>query len=78
VELSERRRGIPPGCPALDPLALQASFAPYGRYSASLGVEMPPGCTATQLQLTVEFVGGGAVLAQRSAILTIIQPSTAG
>jgi hypothetical protein len=67
--------GLPPGCPGIDPLGLQVTFGPYARYSSSVGYELPASCTATQFQVTVEFVGGGAVLAQRSAILTLIQPS---
>jgi hypothetical protein len=69
--------GIPPGCPAIDPLPPQpVSFAPYGSYSASLQTLVFSGCTATQLQVTVRFFGsGGTVLAQRTADLPIIQPS---
>jgi hypothetical protein len=68
--------GIPPGCPAIDPLPLPASFAPHGQLRSSVGYLVPSGCTATQLQVTVEFEQGGTVLAERTADLGIIvQPS---
>jgi hypothetical protein len=70
--------GIPPGCPAVDPLPQPASFAPHGVFRASVGYLVPAGCTANELQVTVEIEQGGTVLAQATADLTIIiQPSTA-
>jgi hypothetical protein len=70
--------GIPAGCPVIDPLPpKQVTFAPFGSYSASSTTLVPPSCTATQLLATVRISGsGGVVLAQRTASLTIIQPST--
>src|ERR1022692_1400917 len=70
--------GIPPGCPAIDPLPLSATFAPHGQLRSSVGYLVPSGCTATQLQVTVEIEQGGTVLAERTADLAvIIQPSAA-
>jgi hypothetical protein len=68
--------GIPPGCPAIDPLPRPASFAPHGQLRSSVGYLVPSGCTATQLQVTVEFEQGGTVLAEATADLGIIvQPA---
>jgi hypothetical protein len=68
--------GIPPGCPAIDPLPPRpVTFAPYGQVRSASGTLVPPGCTATQLQATVEFLQGATVVAQRTAHLTIIQPT---
>ena len=70
--------GIPPGCPAIDPLPLSASFAPHAQLRSSVGYLVPSGCTATQLQVTVEIEQGGTVLAERTADLGIIvQPVAA-
>ena len=71
--------GIPPGCPAIDPLPEPAAFAPHGHFRSSVSYLVPSGCTSSQLQITVEFEQGGTVLAERTADLTIIvQPATAG
>ena len=71
--------GIPPGCPAIDPLPQSASFAPHGAFRSSVGYLVPPTCTASKLQITVEFEQDGTVLAQRTADLAIIiQPTAAG
>jgi hypothetical protein len=70
--------GIPPGCPAIDPLPLPANFAPHGHLRSSVSYLVPNGCTSSQLQVTVEIEQGGTVLAERTADLTIIiQPGTA-
>jgi hypothetical protein len=71
--------GIPPGCPAIDPLPEPAAFAPHGQFRSSVSYLVPSGCTSSQLQVTVEIEQGGTVLAARTADLTIIvQPATAG
>jgi hypothetical protein len=68
--------GIPPGCPAIDPLPPRpVTFAPHGQVQSASGTLVPPGCTATQLLATVEFLQGATVLTQRTAYLTIIQPA---
>jgi hypothetical protein len=65
--------GIPPGCPAIDPLPpAQVTFTPHGRVRASLGYFVPVSCMATQLQVTVVIEQGATVVAQRTADLTII------
>jgi hypothetical protein len=71
--------GIPPGCPAIDPLPPQPlTFTPHGQVHASLGYLVPASCTATQLQVTVDIEQGSTVLAHRTADLTIIQPAAVG
>ena len=71
--------GIPPGCPAIDPLPEPTAFAPHGHLRSTVGYLVPVGCTASQLQVTVEFEQGGMVLAARTADLTIIAaPAAAG
>ncbi len=71
--------GIPPGCPAIDPLPQPVTFAPHGAFRSGVGYLVPASCTANQLQVTVEFEQNGAVLAEQTADLTIIvQPATAG
>ena len=71
--------GIPPGCPAIDPLPEPAAFAPHGQFRSGVSYLVPAGCTSSQLQVTVEIEQGGTVLAERTADLTIIiQPATAG
>jgi hypothetical protein len=71
--------GIPPGCPAIDPLPEPAAFAPHGQFRSGVSYLVPVGCTSSQLQVTVEIEQGGTVLAERTADLTIIiQPATAG
>jgi hypothetical protein len=67
--------GIPPGCPAIDPLPEPANFTPHGSFTAKLTYLVLTGCTATSLQSTVEFSAGGAILAERSARLTITRPA---
>ena len=68
--------GFPAGCPVIDPLAQPATFAPYGTVSGQVGYLVFAGCTATSLQATVRITGaGGAVLAQRTASLVIVQPT---
>jgi hypothetical protein len=70
--------GIPPGCPAIDPLAESVAFAPHGQFRSGVSYLVPATCTATQLQVTVELEQGGTVLAEATADLTIIiQPTAA-
>jgi hypothetical protein len=66
--------GIPSGCPAIDPLSVPANFAPHGRFAGKLTYLVPAGCTATSLVSTAEFAVGGAVVAEKSASLTITRP----
>ncbi len=69
--------GIPPGCPVIDPISLPANFAPYGRVSSHVGYAVPQSCTATKLRVTVKIDKNGGVVAKKTAILKIIQPSPA-
>jgi hypothetical protein len=66
----------PPGCPVIDPILFQATFAPRGSYTGSVGYTALSFCTAPQLQVTVQFrAPSGTLLAQATATLTIIQPA---
>jgi hypothetical protein len=66
---------IPPGCPVIDPVAKQVTFAPYGGDIDNLSYLILPGCTATALQTTTTFDGpAGTVLAQASAQVAITTP----
>ncbi|HEX4722767.1 MAG TPA: hypothetical protein VH333_09650 [Pseudonocardiaceae bacterium] len=69
--------GIPPGCPVIDPIGKQVTFAPHGKDTDSLGYLIFPGCTATALTTTTTFDGpGGTVLATATAEVTITGPSS--
>jgi hypothetical protein len=63
--------GIPPGCPAIDPLPLPLDFPPGGSLTRSVSYFVFQGCTATVLHLTVTVTKSGQVLATRSADLQI-------
>jgi len=66
--------GIPPGCPAIDPLAMPVSFPPNGTVSTHITYLVPPSCTASQLVVTVTIDGrSGVVLARGTAVLMIVQ-----
>ena len=69
--------GIPPGCPVIDPIGKQVTFAPHGRDTDSLGYLIFPGCTATALTTTTTFDGsGGTVLATATAEVAIVGPTS--
>ena len=68
---------IPPGCPAIDPISLAANFASHGRVSTHVSYTVPQSCTATRLLVTVKIDKNGRMLARKTAILKIIQPSPA-
>lgn len=71
--------GIPPGCPAIDPLPpQQVTFAPLGKFTTSVGFVVPPSCTATQLQVTFDFDQNGIVIAQKTADLIIVPLAATG
>ncbi len=71
--------GIPPGCPAIDPLPPpQVTFAPFGKFTASAGFLVPPSCPATQLQVTFDVDQNGAVIASKTADLIIVPPPATG
>ena len=63
--------GLPAGCPVIDPVILQMSFAPHAQSSSSLGYLVPGSCTASALVVTVEVIQNGTVVAERSAQLVI-------
>lgn len=66
---------IPPGCPVIDPIAKQVTFAPHGKDTDSLGYLVFPGCTATALTTTTTFDGsGGTILATATAEVAITGP----
>ena len=66
--------GIPAGCPAIDPLPpQQATFAPGGTFTTSLGYLIFTGCTATSLEVTARISDStGATVATQTASLPII------
>jgi hypothetical protein len=69
--------GIPPGCPAIDPLVMSAALLPHGTVSSHIAYLVPASCTASQLVITVDISGpSGGMLAQGTAVLTINQSST--
>lgn len=73
--------GIPPGCPAIDPIALPYTIAPQASYTSSLQDGDPfSGCQATGLQDTVRFMENNVsgVVAQATANLAIVQPTPPG
>jgi hypothetical protein len=73
--------GLPPGCPVIDPIARPYSMAPGGVYTTDQEYEDPiAGCEATGLQATVEFTAEGysGVVAEATATLNIIQPTSGG
>ena len=59
----------------IDPIALSMTFAPFAQLTASVGYVVPASCTANDLRVTVQIYKQGALLTQRSADLTIIQPT---
>ncbi len=62
-------------CPAIDPLSQPADFSPHGTVRSKVGYEVPSGCSATNLRLTVRISEGGTLLAQKTAELAIIRPT---
>ena len=71
--------GIPPGCPAIDPLPPRpVTFAPFGKFAVSAGFLVPPSCTATQLQVTFNVDQNGVVIASKTADLIIVPPAATG
>jgi hypothetical protein len=69
--LSSSAAPLPTGCPAIDPLPRQVTFAPYTRVSTTTGYLVLPGCTASGLRVTVTLSQAGTQLAERSADLLI-------
>lgn len=69
--------GIPPGCPAIDPVAIPYTLAPGALSTTTrLDGDTISGCLATGLQVTVEFtVSNVGTVAQATAGLTIVQPA---
>ncbi|MFC1418850.1 hypothetical protein [Streptacidiphilus cavernicola] len=64
--------GIPTGCPVLDPFLRPVTLAPHAKATTSTGYNVPTGCTATQLAVTVSITNAtGTVLAQQTADLLI-------
>lgn len=65
--------GIPPGCPALDPLPPKlVTLAGGAMWSGATGYPVPSGCTATALAVTVRVNGpGGTPLDTATADLAI-------
>jgi hypothetical protein len=65
--------GIPPGCPAIDPISIGVNFPPHGAVSKSVTYAVPLSCTATQLIVTANIDGdNGMLLAHGTAVLEIV------
>jgi hypothetical protein len=65
---------VPQGCPVIDPVSEAANFVPHGTFAGKMTYLVLSGCTANLLRVTARFSEGGAVLAERSANLTILHP----
>lgn len=68
--------GSPVGCPEIDPYSQGADFSPGGTFNSQTTYDVPSGCDARHLQVTVKISKGGTVLTQKSAELTILIPSS--
>jgi hypothetical protein len=64
--------GIPPGCPAWDPLPRPVTFGPHEHVTTTTTYTTFTGCTATRLTVTVMITQGGTQLARTSANLVIL------
>jgi hypothetical protein len=73
--------GIPPGCPAIDPVAMGLALPANGQTNATLTYLTFASCTATGLQVTGTIAAAGTTLASGTATLAIGRaspsPSTA-
>ncbi|WP_405591760.1 hypothetical protein [Streptomyces sp. NBC_01190] len=72
--LSATTTGVPAGCPVIDPLPRQVTFAPHARTSTVTGYLVFAGCAAAGLRGTVTIEQAGVQLARQSAVLLIDQP----
>jgi hypothetical protein len=73
--------GLPPGCPAMDPVSFAYSIAPGGTSTATLGLGDPiASCQATGIQATVNVAVSGVTgtAATAMAKLVISQPPPSG
>ncbi len=66
------------GCQVIDPVNQPANFAPNGTVKSKVGYEVPSGCDATYLQVTVEVSQSGSVLAKKTADLKILKVPASG
>ena len=62
---------LPPGCPVVDPIAMNATFAANGQYTNTFGTLTFSGCTAASYTEYVSFSVGGAIVASASATVAI-------
>jgi hypothetical protein len=69
-------RGIPAGCPAIDPLPRAANFGAHATLHSKVSYAVPAACTATRLEVTVKIDKHGTVLAKKTADLAIVPPSS--
>jgi hypothetical protein len=67
--------GHPVGCPEIDPFSQGTDFSAGGKVHSKTGYEVPSGCDARHLQVTVRFSQGGTTLTSRTTALTILIPS---
>jgi hypothetical protein len=66
--------GHPVGCPVIDPFSQSDDFTPGGTFHSHTTYDLPSGCDARHLQVTVRIARGGTTLTSRSADLTILIP----
>ena len=65
------------GCPIIDPLTRNTTFAPHEIVRSKLAYEVPASCHASPLRVTATFSSSsGTRLAQRSAFLSIMEPTS--
>lgn len=64
---------VPSGCFVFDPIAQPVTLAAGATSTQSLGFTVPASCTATGLQVTVEFTDADGVLGEASAVLGVTQ-----
>ena len=63
----------PSGCPVIDPISESADFTPRGKFISEMNYEVPGGCEASGLYLTVRISAESGQITQRSADLKIEQ-----
>lgn len=76
--LAPASAAAPTGCPAIDPLVQSVDYAPGSEVIQKEPYTVPAGCTATELQVTVQIAsptGSALPIATATATLKIAQPA---
>jgi hypothetical protein len=66
------------GCPVIDPLSRDVTYAPGEEVDQSVPYSVPTTCTATALEVTVEITlpaGSTSSIVKATAVLRIVQPT---